>query len=78
MLHPLIVNIVNVTLFVNISKFSKWKIVYSLTFNIAFGNTWDDNKRFSMQEKDMIEHIAAKCHEVTLTVILFIGSVSYI
>ena len=45
--HPLIINL---TLFVNTSNYSKFITIYGMIIRIANWITWDDNFSFSMQE----------------------------
>ena len=45
--------IANMTTFVNISNFFRWKNIYIMAFRVAHWDTLDDSLAFYMQEEDI-------------------------
>ena len=46
--------IANMILFMNISNFLKWKVIYIMTFKVTHLDTWDDS--LYAREQDYWEH----------------------
>jgi hypothetical protein len=48
-------------LFVNISNFPKWKIIYILTFSVAHWDTWDESYVFLVCKDKIFLSILMAC-----------------